>query len=503
MSERVAIYKLKDAAYPKGNCLFAPSETYPEYLFQENISKDCNEVYQGVRDLFRLLGMDKARFDTPEWNPFFGKIHPGDTVVLKPNMVQHYSNDGKSGIETLVTHGSIIRAMLDYVFIAVGKSGKVLVCDSPHGMADFEQIIEFMQLPEMVQFYAAQGFELNVFDLRRIKFHSIFGKEVHFYHSMLDGDPNGYVTVALNGASFLQNIGIPWECLTGASLNRSELHKHHSDNLHEYFVSKTVLNADFFISLPKMKTHKKCGVTLNLKNLVGINGNKNYLPHFATYLGEPKTWLQKTFLSIRMFMSDTLLGTWGKRNLFTAYVCLTVYICYGALANTFTVFYKGIQFWRDKPSSPTGTRSNTSDTPENDITWRMVLDLNCILQYAMKDGRLEKHRQRSFFSIIDGVIAGEKQGPLSPTRKDAGVLIAGDDMPLTDGVATMLMGFDPLKLKLMREAIGQREYPLSDYEKYDDVVTVSNCQAYSDIASLKTNNLDFEPPIGWEHIKLS
>ena len=37
--------------------------------------------------------------------------------------------------------------------------------------------------------------------------------------------------------------------------------------------------ADVFINLPKVKTHKKVGVTLSLKNLVGINTGRNWLPH--------------------------------------------------------------------------------------------------------------------------------------------------------------------------------------------------------------------------------
>ena len=36
---------------------------------------------------------------------------------------------------------------------------------------------------------------------------------------------------------------------------------------------------DLVVNLPKLKTHKKACVTGALKNLVGINGNKDYLPH--------------------------------------------------------------------------------------------------------------------------------------------------------------------------------------------------------------------------------
>src|SRR5262249_52952302 len=71
----------------------------------------------------------------------------------------------------------------------------------------------------------------------------------------------------------------------GAFYDVSETNEHHSNGVHEYMISRTALESDVFINLPKLKTHKKVGVTLNLKNLVGINGNKNWLPHYA--LGSP------------------------------------------------------------------------------------------------------------------------------------------------------------------------------------------------------------------------
>ena len=39
------------------------------------------------------------------------------------------------------------------------------------------------------------------------------------------------------------------------------------------------MDADVFINIPKLKSHKKVGLTCALKNLVGINANKNWLPH--------------------------------------------------------------------------------------------------------------------------------------------------------------------------------------------------------------------------------
>src|SRR6185436_17237787 len=55
--------------------------------------------------------------------------------------------------------------------------------------------------------------------------------------------------------------------------------KTHGKGRHRYLVAKDVLDADVVINLPKLKTHKKAGVTCALKNLIGINGNKEYLPH--------------------------------------------------------------------------------------------------------------------------------------------------------------------------------------------------------------------------------
>ena len=57
------------------------------------------------------------------------------------------------------------------------------------------------------------------------------------------------------------------------------LKQHHNADKHEYFINSDVLNADVVINMPKPKTHRKAGVTISMKNLVGINCRKEYLPH--------------------------------------------------------------------------------------------------------------------------------------------------------------------------------------------------------------------------------
>jgi uncharacterized protein (DUF362 family) len=43
-----------------------------------------------------------------------------------------------------------------------------------------------------------------------------------------------------------------------------------ASRLRQLYLPKTVLNADFIISMPKLKTHHWAGVTLSLKNMFGI-----------------------------------------------------------------------------------------------------------------------------------------------------------------------------------------------------------------------------------------
>jgi uncharacterized protein (DUF362 family) len=44
----------------------------------------------------------------------------------------------------------------------------------------------------------------------------------------------------------------------------------HASRLRELYLPATVLQADFVVSMPKMKTHRWTGVTLSLKNMFGI-----------------------------------------------------------------------------------------------------------------------------------------------------------------------------------------------------------------------------------------
>jgi uncharacterized protein (DUF362 family) len=54
---------------------------------------------------------------------------------------------------------------------------------------------------------------------------------------------------------------------------------------------------------------------------------------------------------------------------------------------------------------------------------------------------------RTVLTIIDGVLAGEGEGPLAPSDVGLGAIIAGTDPVAVDLAAVRLMGFDETKIE--------------------------------------------------------
>jgi uncharacterized protein (DUF362 family) len=67
----------------------------------------------------------------------------------------------------------------------------------------------------------------------------------------------------------LRDIGAPYVDLNVDRVRRTQLASRFTDLGHLY-LPHTVLDADLFVSMPKLKTHHWAGVTLSMKNLFGI-----------------------------------------------------------------------------------------------------------------------------------------------------------------------------------------------------------------------------------------
>jgi uncharacterized protein (DUF362 family) len=76
-------------------------------------------------------------------------------------------------------------------------------------------------------------------------------------------------------ADILAKYSIPFIDLNLDSVEKVRIPSDHS-GLGYLFVPKTLLAADFVVSLPKLKTHHWVGVTLSLKNMLGIMPGTKY-----------------------------------------------------------------------------------------------------------------------------------------------------------------------------------------------------------------------------------
>ena len=469
---------------------YSPAVGYPEYPFaRDTLGDQVNPAYEGVRDALRGLALDEKHFGEKGWNPLGGIVRPGHTVVLKPNFVRDFRETQAGHADCLITHGSIIRAALDYVYIALKGQGRIIIADAPQNDADFEAIRRIAGLDDVQEFYRRHGsLPVDVRDLRPEKARKINGVIVG--HEPLPGDPAGYVKVNLDRYSTFCEISDLCRMLYGAEYDAAELRSHHHDEVHEYLISKTVMDADCVISLPKLKTHKKTGITVCMKNLVGINGNKNWLPHHREGT-QAQGGDQFADAGLRHRIERKVMA--GFRRLFPLLGPVR-----GITARSLKAL--GTRVFGD-------TNTNTVRSGNwygNDTTWRMVLDLNRILTYADKDGRVRDCPARRTFCIVDGVIGGEGNGPLDPTPKPAGVVLAGANPLAVDLVSARLIGFDYRCLPLLSRALAAHPLPLATFA-YDDVVCVCTGGTVQERSKqMAALNLHFRPHFGWQgHVELS
>jgi hypothetical protein len=133
----------------------------------------------------------------------------------------------------------------------------------------------------------------------------------------------------------------------------------------------------------------------------------------------------------------------------------------------------------------------------NDSAWRMAVDLMRVFHFADREGKIRTTFQRRVFSVIDGIIGGDNKGPLEPDPVPAGVLVGGANFLAVDLVATRLMGFDPLKVRMYRELLVDPEFDFG-VRTLDEIEVVSNEPSWVNCLQNRTNRfLDFKPHPGW------
>lgn len=462
---------------------YSPGTPYAEYPFGPGaLAQEANPAYEGVREALRLLKLDEEHFGRQEWNPLGEVVRPGHTVVLKPNFVRDFRETQAGHADCLITHGSIIRAALDYVYIALQGEGRIIIVDAPQNDADFDAIRRIAGLDEIQEFYHRHArFNVEVLDLRLEKAWKIKGIIVG--HERLLGDPAGYVKVDLGRHSMLTEVEHLCHLLYGSEYDTREIRYHHTGGLHEYLISKTVLAADCIIDLPKLKTHKKAGMTACLKNLVGINGNKNWLPHHR--MGTPRQGGDQFSADSGIHRIERAVMD-GFRSIFP-------------LLGPF-------RRWFALPSRRIGqmifgdTNTNTVRSGNwhgNDTTWRMIIDLNRAVLYADRNGHLQDSPARKIFCLVDGIVGGEGNGPLDATPKTAGVIVAGENPVAVDFVCAHVMGFDCTRLPSIKRSFDAHPLPIVSFGDREIVLRVDDEHVGGPVSEHRGLSLAFLPHFGW------
>jgi uncharacterized protein (DUF362 family) len=377
----------------------------------------------------------------------------------------------------MITHPLFIKAVLKEVFAA--KPSRVMMGDAPIQLAEFGEITGTGR-PQTSDIN--NSCPVEIIDFRRC----VVDKS-----GRADFDKRGlehYVLFDLGHDSLLEPISEPRGRFRITNYDPHALAQTHRPGCHQYLLAKEPFEADVIINLPKLKTHKKAGITAAVKNLVGINGNKDYLPHHRIggsaqggdcYEGRFFfKRLAESFLDIsnsRINRPDH--SFWG--------LCAT-----GAI---------GLQ----RAIHPHVNTSLEGSWYGNDTVWRMVLDLNRIALYGKIDGTMSSTPVRSVYSLTDGIIAGHHNGPLSPEPINMGAVTFACSSLFADMAHAALMHFDWQKIALLRYGLeSDYNYPLVRYTA-EELKVCANGKTHSFAETAREYGKDFIPPDGWkEHIEL-
>ncbi|MBN2406069.1 MAG: DUF362 domain-containing protein [Elusimicrobia bacterium] len=433
-----------EKSYP-GEFPYHPGKAYPEY--RGEVSGEPNYVYDAVRRMFLMLGYDRENLETERWNPLGFLIKPGDRVFIKPNFVAHRyraSCPGEGNLFSVITHPSVIRAVADYTAIALKGKGEIIIGDTPSIDADFAKLCSATGVDRFERLYREKyGIECRVMDLRsqwcdNLKYYGFKDKM-----RSLPGDPEGSTQIDLADKSAFH--GIDSRLFRGIYTNRKDTIKHHSKGRHEYVVSNSVLNSDVFISLPKLKAHRKVGATLNIKGLVGTVTEKNCLIHWR--IGYPEMGGDE-------YPSPENKKDISRLRLMHIFNDLFPEKIYFGIARIFKNTSLGGIFQTER--SPSGMKHRGA-WQGNDSCWRMAADLyNVFVRDVTGLINKRKGKPMKFYSVVDGILAGEGNGPFCTEEKKVNVLVGGEDLLSVDAVCARLMDFRIENIKYLDWLLGDR-----------------------------------------------
>jgi uncharacterized protein (DUF362 family) len=428
------VRKTPEVEYPVA-CPFDPPEKYPE--LEPTGVDPSNTVYAMVRDTLRDLGLDTKHEGTAAWNPFGEFIRPGMKVFIKPNTVVHRHQRGKN-LFCVIVHPSILRPVLDYTCKALEGSGSIVIGDSQLYSSDYEKMLETSGLRGLLEWYRKRtAVKLSWFDLRlnKAKRTWLYGR---WARKKIEHDPLGYQFVDLGDRSRFR--GIDPSRLRTAIASYKNMYKHHSGGRHAYLFPRSFLESDAIINVAKLKTHRRTGVSLAVKNYMGLPAYKDTLPHFMTG-SKREGGDQYEHPSVRKRICTRL------HDIIQTNPAVPVKFACAVIKKL---------VWNSKFIFPFKDDFYEAMWWGNDTIWRTLADLGTAVLYADKQGVIRTTAQRGQFTIIDGIIGGGGDGPLACDPVKSGMVIAGIFPAHVDAVAATGMGFAVNKMPMIQALFDSR-----------------------------------------------
>lgn len=477
----ICLVKAAAYDYPGKEELFRPASDYPE-LRQLDLgtAQGPNAVYEAVREGFRLMGLDAENYGTEQWNPLRDIVCPGDNVLIKPNLVLDRNRLEVEGVECLYTQPGVVAPVIDYVILAQRGKGTILVADAPVQSCHFDHLIEDSGYKDLIAMYKAHSIDITLLDLRELT-------------SVTKGGVQ-YTTLNKEAKGRIIDLGIQSEFVaaTESEIKRMRvtnydpriMNTHHDQVKHEYYVAQQMLDADVIINMPKPKSHRKAGMTGALKNMVGINTRKEFLPHHTVgAVAEQGDEYEKKNLPHRLasFLIDRANVLAAEKKYGSAKAAAFAGRLCGVAARLTGSTYAEGSWWGNRTIS------------------RTVADLNKIVFYADRDGIMQDEPVRRMLIVADMIVAGEKEGPLEPSAKKTGYIAVGRDPVCFDEGIASFMGFDPEKIPSIGCAKAvSGTYQLTDGKKIQIASNVVELNGITADSIPQALTLAIEPTSGWK-----
>lgn len=389
----------------------------------------------------------------------------GKSVLLKPNWVRHELKE--SDYVCLRTNDNLLLCILEEVL--KNKPSRVLIADAPVQGCKWDKMITTEFVNEVTRLSKEYEVPIKIKDFRRTISDFAANSVSRELHPISD-----YIIFDVGADSYLEPITDSEKRFRVTLYNPDKMAEVHHTGVHKYCIAKDYFDYDVVITIPKLKTHRMAGMTNSLKLLIGINGDKDYLPHhrIGSIIEGGDNYKDKSLLrSISNFFTDAgnrRIGTIVGQNLLRV----------------------GSVFWRI--SRPDKATLMNAGWYGNDTIWRTVMDINTIALYGDGNGVMHKDQRRKVITIMDGVVGGQGDGPLHPDPSPLGVIAISDNPYLMDVVAGQLYHLDIEKIQLLKAAKNMIQHLNYTIRVNSQIIGLEEVSRYG---------IDIKMSPGWENYK--